>query len=74
LLIKCFNNDVCVHINEETAYERVINCTKIKELKNLGKLLQKLRCKWEKQVEKTTKHLDDAGDESIIKYVLQYIQ
>jgi len=33
LLTKCFNNDIWLNINEETAHDRVINCTKNKELK-----------------------------------------
>jgi hypothetical protein len=61
LLIKCFNNGKCLNTNEETAHKRVINCTKIKELTNLGKLLRKLKCEWEKQVEKKMKHLDNVG-------------
>jgi len=36
-------------ISDETAYIKIISCTKIIELKHLGKFMYKLRCKWENQ-------------------------
>jgi hypothetical protein len=34
-------------INEELAYNKIINCTNTVELRNLGKYLYKIRRKWE---------------------------
>jgi hypothetical protein len=33
-------------INDEVAYKKLIGCMKISELKQLGKLLYEVRCKW----------------------------
>jgi hypothetical protein len=34
--------------SEELAYEKIINCTNTVELRNLGRYLYKIKCKWEK--------------------------
>jgi hypothetical protein len=34
-------------INEEVAYKKIINCTNTVELRNLGRHLYKIKCKWE---------------------------
>jgi len=39
-------------MNEETAHKKVTSCTKVTELKNLGRFLCKLICKWKNHVEK----------------------
>jgi len=36
-----------LHINEEKAYQKMISCNKIMDLKNLGKCLHKVNDKWE---------------------------
>jgi len=45
---KQFYNDRWLYLNEETAHKKVVSCTKITELKNLGRFLCKLICKWKK--------------------------
>jgi hypothetical protein len=39
------------YVNEEAAH-KTISYTTIERLKNLGKFLYKLKCKWENQAEK----------------------
>jgi hypothetical protein len=48
---KQFYNDRWLYLNEKTAHKKV-SCTKITELKNLGRFLCKLICKWKNHVEK----------------------
>jgi hypothetical protein len=36
-------------VNEEVAYKRIINCTNVK-LRNIGKYLYKIRCKWANKI------------------------
>jgi hypothetical protein len=33
--------------SEELAHKKIINCTNTAELRNLGRYLYKLKCKWE---------------------------
>jgi hypothetical protein len=37
-------------VNEGVAYKRIINCTIAVELRNKGKYLYKIRCKWENKI------------------------
>jgi hypothetical protein len=37
-------------INDELAYKKIINCTYTIELKNLGRYLYKIKCKWENRI------------------------
>jgi hypothetical protein len=37
-------------VNDEVAYKRIINCTNVGELRHIGKLLYKIRCKWENKI------------------------
>jgi hypothetical protein len=37
-------------INEELAYKNIINCTNTVELRNLGRYLYKIKCKWENTI------------------------
>jgi hypothetical protein len=37
-------------INEELAYKKIINCTNTVELRNLGRYLYKIKCKWENRI------------------------
>jgi hypothetical protein len=39
-------------INEETAYRKVLSCTKKIMVKNIGKFLFRAKCKWEGEVKK----------------------
>jgi hypothetical protein len=36
--------------NEEVAYKIIINCTNTVELRNLGRYLYKIKCKWENRI------------------------
>jgi hypothetical protein len=37
-------------VNEEVTYKRAINCTNAVELRNIGKYLYEIRCKWENKI------------------------
>jgi hypothetical protein len=37
-------------VNDEVAYKRIINCTNDVELRNTGKYLYKITCKWENKI------------------------
>jgi hypothetical protein len=37
-------------INEDLAYEKIIDCKSVKKIKLLGKYLFKVKCKWENKV------------------------
>ena len=54
-----------LYTNEETACRRMTNFTKFTELKNLGKLLYKLKCKWEKHVEENGANFRGGGEEAL---------
>jgi hypothetical protein len=43
-------------INEEVAYNKIINCTNTVELKNLGRYLYKIKCKWENRIKEFQLH------------------
>ena len=45
-------NDKWLSVNEEVAHKKIISCTKVTELKNLGKFLYKLKCRLVNQVKK----------------------
>jgi hypothetical protein len=40
-------------INEEVAYRKMLRCTNKMTIKNMGKLLFRVQCKWERKVKKT---------------------
>jgi hypothetical protein len=40
-------------INEELAYKKIINCTNTVELRNLGRYLYKIKCKWENRIKES---------------------
>jgi hypothetical protein len=56
---RTFYNDRWLYINEETAHKKVISFTKITELKNLGRFLYKLICKWKNHVEKMVQGFEE---------------
>jgi hypothetical protein len=37
-------------VNEEVTYKRMINFTNAVELRDMGKYLYKIRCKWENKI------------------------
>jgi hypothetical protein len=37
-------------INVELVYKKIINCTNTVELRNLGRYLYKIKCKWENRI------------------------
>jgi hypothetical protein len=37
-------------IKEELAYKKTINCTNTIDLRNLGRYLYKIKCKWENRI------------------------
>jgi hypothetical protein len=39
-------------INEEIAYNKIINCTNTLEIRNIGMYLYKIICKWENRFKK----------------------
>ena len=39
--VNVFNN-LCLHINQDTAYNKVTSCTKIREVKILSKVLYEI--------------------------------
>jgi hypothetical protein len=39
-------------VNEEVVCGAIVNCTKIEDLRSLGKLLYEVRCKWENHMRK----------------------
>jgi hypothetical protein len=58
ILLKCsgtkkwrerFMNSKWLNINEYEAYQKIINCTDVAELRR-GKYLYKIRCKWENRI------------------------
>jgi len=46
----CVNDKWLKH--KEIAYKKVTNCSKSIELKDLGRFLCKMKCRWENQVKK----------------------
>ena len=68
-----FLNDKHLYTNEETAYRRMTSFTKITELKNWGKLLYKLKCKWDKHVEENGASFGRGGAETLHYITLHYI-
>jgi hypothetical protein len=40
-------------INEEAVYTKMLSCTNKMMVKNMGKFLFRVRCKWERKVKKT---------------------
>jgi len=48
--------------------------TKFTELKNLGKLLYKLKCKWEKHVEENGARFRGGGAEALHTQVLYFTE
>jgi hypothetical protein len=55
-----------LHINEETAHKKIISGTKITEVKNFVKILNKLKFKWGKPSGKNGARLTRSGGGSII--------
>jgi hypothetical protein len=58
-----FWNIKLIHINEEISHKKIISCTKIKELKNFGTFLYKLKCRWENQAETTVQGIGKLWEE-----------
>jgi hypothetical protein len=44
-------------LNEGLAYKKIINCTNIIELKNIGIYLYKIKCKWENKIRNLSSEL-----------------
>jgi hypothetical protein len=38
------------NVNEDVAYKRIRNCINAVELRNIGKYLYKIICKWENKI------------------------
>jgi hypothetical protein len=58
-----FWNIKLIHINQEISHKKIIRCTKIKELKNFGTFLYKLKCRWENQAETTVQGIGKMREE-----------
>jgi hypothetical protein len=66
ILLKCSETRKCreqflsikwLMLNEWTAYKKVINCTNIIELRNIGIYLYKIKCKWENKIKNFSSEL-----------------
>jgi hypothetical protein len=44
-------------LNEGIAYKKIINCTNITELRNIGIYLYKIKCKWENKIRNLSSEL-----------------
>jgi hypothetical protein len=44
-------------LNEWIAYKKIINCTNITELRNIGICLYKMTCKWENKIRNLSSEL-----------------
>jgi hypothetical protein len=44
-------------LNEWIVYKKIINCTNIIELRNLGSYLYKIKCKWENKISNLSSEL-----------------
>jgi hypothetical protein len=55
VLVTVIEYELCkswLDINEEIAYRKVLSCTKKIMVKNIGKFLFRVKCKWEWKVKK----------------------
>jgi hypothetical protein len=50
-------------VNEGIAYKKVINCTNIIELRNIGNYLYKIKCKWKNKIRNLSSELGRGGVE-----------
>jgi hypothetical protein len=66
ILLKCFEmrkwreqflSRKCLMLNERIAYKKIINCTNIIELRNVGTYLYKIRYKWENKISNLSSEL-----------------
>jgi hypothetical protein len=46
-----------LRLNEWVAYKKIINCTNITELRNIGSYLYKIKCKWENKIRNLSSEL-----------------
>jgi hypothetical protein len=61
ILLECPENkhwrkEICkwwLDINEEVVYRKILSCTNKITLRNVGALLYRVQCKWERTVKKT---------------------
>jgi hypothetical protein len=44
-------------LNEWIAYKKIISCTNIIELRNMGIYLHKIKCKWENEIRNLSSEL-----------------
>jgi hypothetical protein len=64
--------DKWLYINEETAHKKIIRCTKITKLKNLGKFLNNLKCKQKNEVKKSARFRGSARGRILQREILLY--
>jgi hypothetical protein len=50
-------------LNEGIAYKKIINCTNIIELRNMGIYLHKIKCKWKNKIRNLSSELGRGGVE-----------
>jgi hypothetical protein len=46
-----------LRLNEWVAFKKIINCTNIIELRNIGSFLYKIKCKWENKIRNLSSEL-----------------
>jgi hypothetical protein len=46
-----------LRLNEWIVYKKIINCTNIIELRNIGNYLYKIKCKWENKIRNLSSEL-----------------
>jgi hypothetical protein len=46
-----------LRLNEWIVYKKIINCTDIIELRNIGSCLYKIKCKWENKIRNLSSEL-----------------
>jgi hypothetical protein len=52
-----------LRLNEWIAYKKIINCTNITELRNIGSYLYKIKCKWENKIRNL---LSELGSRAVV--------
>jgi hypothetical protein len=52
-----------IRLNEWIFYKKIINCTNIIELRNIGSFLYKIKCKWENTIRNL---LSEVGSRTIV--------
>jgi hypothetical protein len=50
-----------LNINEDIVYKRIISCTYVADLRNIGKYLYKIRSKWENKISNILSEVGERG-------------